>query len=342
MRIRANLSEDTGTSALAPRVPIPSAMTRPSAITEPWTTRKLLAWMGDTFGKKGLDSPRLLAEMLLAHVIGCDRLKLYIDPDRPASPLERENLRDLVGRALKHEPVQYLAGYAWFFGLKIKVDPRVLIPRPATETIVEHVLQHARATAGSATRGDGLFIADVCGGSGCIAIALLKNLPGARAVATDICTDAATLARENAIEHGVADRLDILVGDLLQPLLDHPTTRGVESLDYLVSNPPYIPDDEWPAVEPNVKNHEPTKALRGGEDGLDFIRRLLPASGVGPLSGAARFIKPGGLLLIEVADSRASAALELARADPSLADASILKDFEGLPRIIVARKRPLP
>lgn len=309
-------------------------MSRPAAITEPWTTRKLLAWMGDAFNKKGLDSPRLLAEMLVAHVIGCERLKLYIDPDRPASPLERETLRDLVGRALKHEPVQYLAGYAWFFGLKIKVDRRVLIPRPATETIVEHILQHERARAGASSKGDGVLIADVCAGSGCIAIALLKNLPNARAVATEVCEEAAALAKENAVEHGVADRLEILVGDLLTPLFEHPATRGVESVDYLASNPPYIPDDEWPAVEPNVKDHEPHKALRGGEDGLDFVRRLMHEK-----DGAARFVKPDGLLLIEVADSRAAAALEMAKASPKLRDAAVLKDFEGLPRVIAARKK---
>lgn len=301
-----------------------------------WTTRRLLAWMGEAFTKKGLDSPRLLAEMLLAHVVGCDRLKLYLDPDRPAAPLERETLRDLVARALKHEPVQYLAGYSWFFGLKIQVDRRVLIPRPATETIVEHVLQHERARGGTAGKGDGVLIADVCAGSGCIAIALLKNLPNARAVATEICEDAAALAKENAVEHGVAERLEIIVGDLFQPLLDHPTTRGVQSVDYFVSNPPYIPDDEWPAVEPNVKDHEPHKALRGGADGLDFVRRLLP--GVAG-EGAARFVKPGGLLLIEVADSRAGAALALASEQHDLVDAAIAKDFEGLERVVVARKR---
>src|SRR5688500_1852362 len=104
--------------------------------------------MADAFAKKGLDSARLMAELLMAHVIGCERLKLYMEPERPATPLERQQLRDLVGRALKHEPVQYLTGEAWFFSLPFKVDRRVLIPRPATETIVQHVLQHARVEPG--------------------------------------------------------------------------------------------------------------------------------------------------------------------------------------------------
>lgn len=299
---------------------------------ETWTTRKLLAWMGEAFKKANLDSPRLLAEMLMAHVIGCDRLKLYTDPDRPASPLERDSLRNLVSRALKHEPVQYLVGYAWFFGLKIKTDRRALIPRPATETIVEHVLQDVRAVHGAQSKGEGLLLADICSGTGCIAIALLKHLPAARAVATEVSDEAASLARENAIEHGVSDRLDLLVGDLLAPLAEFPTTRGVASIDYLVSNPPYIPDDEWDAVEKNVKDHEPTLALRGGADGLDFVRRLLA-------EGAPRLVKPRGLLLVEIADSKAGIARELIAEGDGLEDVQILKDGESLPRVIVARKK---
>jgi release factor glutamine methyltransferase len=290
--------------------------------------------MQEAFARKDLDSPRLLAEMLMAHVVGCDRLKLYLDPDRPASPLERDTLRNLVARALKHEPVQYLVGEAWFFGLPFQVDPRVLIPRPATETIVEEVLQNLRARhAPAAAKGEGVLIADVCTGSGCIAIALLKNLPGARVVASDISggeRGALDVARANAIRHGVLDRLDLLAGDLLVPLLDYPSTRGVASLDYLVSNPPYIPDDEWGAVAPNVKDHEPHLALRGGADGLDYVRRLLADS--------PRLIKPGGLMLVEVADSRAEQARALMAASTELADIRVLKDFEGLQRVVLGRR----
>lgn len=297
-----------------------------------WTTRRLLAWMGEAFTKQGLDSPRLMAEMLVSHVVGCDRLKLYLDPDRPASPLERQTLRDLVARALRHEPVQYLVGEAWFFGMPFEVDRRVLIPRPATETIVEHVLQHARATHGEGHDGTGLLLADVATGSGCIAVALLKRLPHARVVATDISPDALEVAARNAVRHNVRDRLDLLQGDLLSPLFDHPATRGEPSLDYLVSNPPYIPDDEWPdKVGQNVRDHEPHLALRGGPDGLDFARPLLTE---GP-----RLLKPGGLVLVEVADARAGEALAIAGANPKLEGARILDDFEGLARVVVASRR---
>lgn len=297
-----------------------------------WTTRRLLAWMGEAFGKRGLDSPRLQGEMLLAHVIGCDRLRLYTDPDRPASPLERQSLRDLVARALEHEPIQYLVGEAWFFGLPFKVDRRVLIPRPSTETIVEHVLQHARTTPGFGGKsGEGVLLADVCTGSGCIAVAILKNLAGARGVGTDLSAEALAVAHDNAVRHGVVDRLDLIAGDLLAPLEEFPATRGAGSLHYLVSNPPYIPDHEWEAVAPNVKDHEPTSALRAGSDGLRYIVPLL--------EGAPRLLRPGGLLLIEAAASTAEQVRLLASQHPDLEEPAVLKDFEDLPRVVVARRR---
>ncbi len=304
-------------------------MTPPA--TETWTTRKLLAWMGKTFSAKSLDQPRLLAEMLLAHVIGCDRLKLYTDADRPASPMERDMLRDLVGRALKHEPVQYLVGTGWFFGLEFQTDARALIPRPSTETIIEYVLQHHRAAHGpSNQRGDGTLIADVCTGSGCIGVTLAKRLPLARIVVSDISDAALTLARENAARHAVAERIEFLCGDLLSPLAAHPATAGEQSLDYLVSNPPYIPDSEWEAVEPNVKEHEPTLALRGGPDGLAFVRPLIES---GP-----RLLRSGGLLIIEVAAACAPAACELASGHPLLSDVVVVRDFEGLERVVVGKR----
>lgn len=284
--------------------------------------------MGDAFKKRDLDDPRRLAEMLLSHVLSCDRLRLYMDADRPASPLERAQLRDLVGRALNHEPIQYLVGEEWFYGLQFKVDKRVLIPRPATETIIDHTLNHARNTFGKS--GEGVLIADVCTGSGCVAITLLKNLPGARVIATDISTDALEVARFNAERHKVLDRLELVEGDLLAPIANHPVAGKVASLHYLVSNPPYIPDDEWSAVAPNVKNHEPHLALRGGADGLDYVRRLLQ-DGPG-------LIRAEGLLLIEVADSRARHALAMAESTKSLAESQVLNDFEGLPRVVVAKR----
>lgn len=315
--------------------PIHSLVTQ--APVETWTTRRLLGWMTGAFESKGLDAPRRQAEMLVAHVIGCERLKLYMDPDRPAAPLELDTLRGLVRRALGDEPIQYLVGEEQFFGMRFKVDRRVLIPRPSTQTIVEAVLQHARGNpdAGSVRASDagaGILIADICTGSGCVAGALARHLPGARVVATDISPDALAVARENIEAHGLSDRVDLLEGDLLGALRAHPVAGRVASLRYLCANPPYIPDDEWGAVDANVKDHEPTLALRGGADGLDLARRLI--------ADGPDCLEAGGLLLVEVADSRAGEALALAQGREELENARVLKDSDGLPRVVIATKKP--
>ncbi len=298
-------------------------MPSPPSLTT-WTTRTLLAWMTEAFAKAGLDSPRLMSEMLLAHVLGCDRIRLYTDADRPASEPERSTLRALVQRALKHEPVQYLVGEAWFFSMPLHVDRRVLVPRPSTETIVERVLQHARA----ATNFEAPQIADVCTGSGAIAVALLKNLPTASAVATDISADALAVAKQNAERHAVAPRLTPAQGDLLEPLRAHAPSAGFH---VIASNPPYIPDAEWNDVPRNVREHEPEIALRGGADGLRFVRTLL--------TKAPDLLRSGGLLLVEIAASAANEARAVAESNAALREVQILKDWEGLDRVVLATRR---
>lgn len=279
--------------------------------------------MSEAFSKRGLESPRLLAEMLLTHVVGCDRLALYTEADRPASPAERSRLRALVGRALAHEPVQYLVGEQWFFSLPFAVDRRVLIPRPSTETILEALLQHTRG----ADHPQPGALADICTGSGCVAIAALKHLPGWSAVAGDISADALHVARANAERHGVAARLELREGDGLSVF------GQAEAGAYrcVTANPPYIPDHEWSDVEANVRDHEPALALRGGPEGLDVVGPIL--------SGVASLLEPGGLLLVEVAAWHAERAAEIARSDDRLAEIAVLDDFEGLPRVIRAVRR---
>ncbi len=346
-----------------------------------WTTRSLLAWMTTAFTAKGIDSPRLCGEILLAHVIHLDaadnsaRLMLYTDPDREAAPEELAKLRTLVGRALKHEPIQYLTGQAWFFGLPFAVDARVLIPRPSSETIVETLLQELRrqrtrsvidgngaryAGLGSATsepasgdetatvatpvaaarqispipkrRADAtpLFIADVCTGSGCLGVSLAKNLPGARVLLSDVSQDALEVAAGNAQRHGVLERVEFLPGDLLAPIAERLPGFAQAGLDALVANPPYIPDHEWDAVEPNVKDHEPHSALRAGADGLEFVAPLV--------QHAPALLRPGGWLLVEIAACTAAAVLETARGHRLLCDARIVRDGDGLDRVLVARR----
>lgn len=300
-------------------------------MAETWTTRRLLAWMSEAFTARGLDSPRLMAELLMAHVVGCERMRLYMEADRPASEIERSRLRELVGRALKHEPIQYLVGTTSFYGVTLKVDRRVLIPRQCTGVIVDELLRHARAEPGFGGKtGDGLLIADVCTGSGALAIALAKNLPRARLVASDISADALDVARENATRAGVADRIDFLCGDLLDPIREFGPTRGDGALNYLVSNPPYIPDNEWDAVEANVREYEPEIALRGGADGLKFVRPIIEA---GP-----SLVRSGGLITIEIASATKDAAQELMGQQPGIAAASVIDDLEGHPRVVIGRR----
>ena len=343
-----------------------------SAAAQTWTTRSLLAWMTTAFTAKAIDSPRLCAEILLAHIIHHDapdnsvRLRLYTEPDREAAPEELARLRGLVGRALKHEPIQYLTGQAWFFGLPFFVDPRVLIPRPGSETIVETLLQELRqqrtpsvsegpdtgavdsvvaAAAEDAPpqpppirpipkrRVDAtpLFIADVCTGSGCLGLALAKHLPGARLLLSDLSQPALEVAATNAQRHGLLDRVEFLPGDLLAPIAERVPAFAAGGLDAIVSNPPYIPDHEWEAVEPNVKNYEPHGALRAGPEGMEFVAGLV--------QHAPALLRPGGWLLIEIASCTAAAVIEAAQGHPLLESARILNDSDGLARVLVARRR---
>ncbi|MEO0966059.1 MAG: peptide chain release factor N(5)-glutamine methyltransferase [Planctomycetota bacterium] len=285
--------------------------------TDVWTTRALLRWTAEHLERKGVDQPRLSAEMLLAHVLGVERLKLYTDADRPASELERAAFRELVERAAEHEPVDYLVGKSPFFSLMLEVTPATLIPRPSTETLVEHVIQHARRTPGFANP----LIADIGTGSGAIAIALAKHIEGSRVVATDLSAPALDIARRNAEANGVADRIDLRQGDLLEPL-------GAQRVDYLVSNPPYIPDAEWDDVDRNVKEYEPESALRGGADGLQYVRPLIEAAGA--------TLNPPGHVAIEIAAATKAECIAIAEASPALEHVRVLADHEALPRVLVA------
>ncbi len=288
---------------------------------ETWTTRRLLQWMTGHFTAKGIDSPRVVAEMLLAHVIGCERLRLYMEVDRPAQPLELSSLHELVARAADHEPVQYLVGHAWFFGREFAVTRSVLIPRPCTETLVENVLQWCRAAPGHA----GPLIADVGTGSGCIGICLAALLDDAHVVATDVSREALAVARRNADHHRVEDRFELRSGPGLEPLAADP---GGRRFDAICSNPPYISDSEWPDVAPNVREHEPEAALRGGRDGLDVIGPLITRAGA--------LLRAEGRLAIEIATAQHDAVLALVEATGVFDNATVLKDHEGLWRVLVA------
>jgi release factor glutamine methyltransferase len=276
--------------------------------------------MSEHFQAKGVESPRLVGEMLLAHVIGCERMRLYMEVDRPASPEELARLRELVARAAQHEPVQYLVGHAWFFSRQFEVDRSTLIPRPCTETLVEHVLQWHRGSGVASP-----ILADIGTGTGCIAVSLAAQIKDARVVATDLVPEALELAMRNAERHGVADCIEFRSGSLLDPLRAGPPGRRY---DVICANPPYISDAEWADVPRNVKEYEPSSALRGGPDGLDCIRPLI--------AGARPLLAENGELVVEIAQSQRDAVLRLAE-QAGFNDSTVLKDYEGLWRVLVAR-----
>ena len=303
----------------------PSAARPPTPAPDvPWTTRRLLAWMHEHFARHDVDAPRLVAEMLLTHVLGCPRMRLYMEVDRPASEEERVRLRELVRRAADHEPVQYLVGTTMFYGAEFAVDRSTMIPQPCTEGLVQRVLEWLGPRP--AERPDAL-IADLGTGSGCIAISLAVQAPRVHVIATDVVPDALELAARNAAALGVDDRVEFRAGPLLTPLAGRD-----EPFDVICGNLPYIPNHEWDGglVQRAVKEYVPATALRGGADGLDFIR---PA-----VEGAPDLLRPGGLLMLEIADSQRDAARAVADAVGGYASVDVLKDDEGFWRFLVAER----
>jgi len=284
-----------------------------------WTTRQLLEWIAGYLGERGIDNPRLTAELLVAHVIDCERLRLYMEVDRPASPEELSRLRSLVKRVAGHEPVQYVTGEAWFYGRPFGVDRSTLIPRPSTESLIERVINIARAEAVQPSQ----FL-DIGTGTGVIAITLASELSSSRIVATDVDDAILDLAARNAARHGVDERVEFRTGPVYEPV------EADETFDVICANPPYIPDNEWADLAPNVRGHEPVRALRGGIDGLAVVRPIVEAS--------PAHLRRGGWLFVEIAHASRDAALALVSGVSELEQSDVLKDHEGFWRILVARR----
>jgi release factor glutamine methyltransferase len=263
------------------------------------------------------DEAAVDADVLARHALGGwerGRLMARMRDDAPAAfPGTYESL---VARRARREPAAYIIGSREFWGLDIEVTPDTLVPRPDTETLVEATL--ARATAGQ-TR-----IADICTGSGCIGVALARGLPAARLVAADRSAAALRVARRNATRHAVADRLHVVQADLLDGL------RG--PFDVIVANPPYVPAAAVPATQPEVRGFEPHAALDGGPDGLDLIRRLVPA--------AARRLAAAGWLLFEFGVHQDTDVRAIVGAERALQLTDMLDDLAGIPRVAVARRIP--
>ena len=264
---------------------------------------------------QNIDNPRLDAEILLAHVLNCRRLTLYVDSKR-ILPLESVfRFNELINRRLEGVPVAYLIGSKEFMGLKFSVNENVLIPRPETEILTELVGEYLRGL------NKEVIFADLGTGSGAIAVSILKFVKNARAVAVDISESALEIAKFNAQRFNVDDRIKFYRGDLFAPL------EG-KIFNAIVSNPPYIPTNELETLQKEVKL-EPRLALDGGEDGLNFYRRII--------SESPRFLAESGILAVEIGINQASAVKNLFEA-ANFFDVEIFKDLAGLERIVAGKK----
>jgi release factor glutamine methyltransferase len=269
----------------------------------------------------GVEQQRRTAGVLLAHVLGVDRTHLLIRSEEKVSESHYADYLLLIERRAEGEPLQYITGHQEFYGLDFIVTPAVLIPRPETEFLVERAIKLAEDAKQSP------LIVDIGTGSGCIAVSIAVNVQAARVIATDVSVTALEVARINAERHGVADRIELMSGDLLEPLATHHLENSV---DVLASNPPYVNEGRPDLVQREVRDWEPHVALFGGVDGLDFYRRLL-ADGL-------KYVRPGGYLVFEIGYSQLDAISDIIAAlEWELVD--VTRDLQGIPRTLTVRKR---
>lgn len=289
-----------------------------ASVDQSWTIGKLLTWTAEFLSKKGAESPRLDAEVLLAHVLKWERVRLYTHYEEEVTEAARASYRDLVRRRAEGAPVAYLVGRKEFFSLPLTVSPAVLIPRPDTETVVVEFL--ALLKSHPAPRA-----VDVGTGSGCIALACAKQHKSAQFTAIDLSREALATARANAEALGLADRVRFLEGDLLEPVARE------EPFDVILSNPPYIPSDTIPKLEPGVRDYEPHLALDGGDNGLRVVSQLIDQA-VGRL-------KPGGHLILEIGTAQEEPVRTLLGRHAELEIAPTIRDAANHPRVLRATRR---
>jgi release factor glutamine methyltransferase len=279
---------------------------------------RALNWTASYFTSCGIDSPRPSAEILLAHSLGLQRIDLYVRYDQPLQDEELKRFKSLIRRRVAREPVAYITGERDFWSLPLLVTPAVLIPRPETERLVEAAIESLPDAAA-------LRILEPGTGSGAVSTALATERPGLRIFASDRSVEALSVAGNNAARHGVADRIDFFAADWLSPVSD------ATPFDAVVCNPPYIPSRTIDRLQPEVSRFEPRRALDGGPDGLDAVRRLA--------ADALGCLKPGGTLLFEIGFDQGPAACRIVAEAGGYFAPEVFKDYAGKDRVVRVCKR---
>jgi release factor glutamine methyltransferase len=255
-------------------------------------------------------------------VLGLKRIELYTQFDKQVPQEQLDLLHGMIKRASLHEPVAYLTGGTEFYSLELDITADCLIPRPETELLVQRAIEFLR------TRSGVQYICDLCTGSGCIAVAIAKNVPDARVTATDISSAALEVAARNVEKHRLNEQIRLLCGDLFEPIIQQ---LDVSQFDLIVCNPPYVSTAEYEKLDKNVKDYEPASALLAGADGMDVYRSIIKK--------VDEFLKPGAALMLEIGYAQGSAVRELLEQPGAFAEIKIEKDLHDNDRIVIARKK---
>ena len=292
---------------------------QPHADESAWTIKRLLTWTTEYLDRQGVEETRLATEVLLAHATNRRRIDLYARPEEIPNAMQVESFRGLVKRAASHEPIAYLVGEREFLSLSFKVTRDVLIPRPETETLIEAVVDYCREKRLERPR-----LVDIGTGSGCIAVAILTQIENAKVVATDISQEALAVTTENAEHHGVLDRLEVVRADRLALPPEIVPSGG---FDVLMSNPPYVPQDEMSDLSENVRRYEPTGALTDGADGLSFYRSIV--------SDGPKLLAGDGAVVVEIGDGQAD------RVRDVMESRGVFREVRHLTDTVTGRQRVL-
>jgi release factor glutamine methyltransferase len=289
----------------------------------------------DFLGKKNVESARLNAELLLAHVLKLPRMKLYLNFERVLTPAETDGLRELVKRRGNREPLQHIVGSTSFCGCEIAVNRHALVPRPETELLVELGWKFLHGRVGGPPSGERRAgdcapyqALDFGTGTGCIAIALAVKCPEARVSALDVSAEAIALAKQNAEANKVSERIEFVQGDGFAVFDLGTATRRPSQFDLIISNPPYIASADIETLQPEVRDFDPRMALDGGTDGLDFYRRLA--------GGGKSFLKPDGKIMVEFGDGQAEAIKSIFESEKWIVEA-VQEDYSHRARFLVAK-----